>query len=110
MKRFGANKILLDSGNNLLNGFLEIDENRISSVSSLAECQSEPSQTVFFNGTIVAVKSEHHFRERMRQNLPLCEVLKTETAEISIGASVQLFLLHAVDFEIVASDVEFTKL
>lgn len=110
MKRFGANKIYLEADNFLLNSVFEIDKNRICAIYALADCQTEPSQTVFYNGTIVAVKLENDFLEKMCQKLPLREVLKTETAKIAVGASVQLFLLHTTDFETFASEIKVTKL
>ncbi len=110
MKRLGANKICICADNCLLNSVLEIEENRVCAIFALEDCQSETSQTIFYNGTIVAVKSENFFLKKMRKKLPLREILKTETAEILVGASVQLFLLHTTDFEALASAVKVTML
>lgn len=53
MKRIAANKVLTSAGQILPNAVVETDDNgTVQRIFELAECTSEPSNTLFYNGLL----------------------------------------------------------
>lgn len=106
-KRVSANKIYWGTDSYLLNGFMEIENGKLCVIGQLSDYQVEPSGTIFYNGIIVVVNLQTDFVAKMKQKIPICEILKVMKS-VNTKKAVQLFWLHTIDSSELACEIDVT--